>query len=212
MSNLRLRSETWRRVFIAVVVAVGLSRRRFPDEKAYCPGSKTREKNVCRGRMIGFSAEMARVKEVDRGNFVWWNGKVTGSHRKCLNRAHAESFDRCAAQLLFCSLNLLFSDIPVVVAVVVFLRPIYTVQLCRIRQAYDRPTTWIVSCKSNLQLACDCRVGPKACRRPVESLLNATKLYRVNRPLNSLNSLDKQASSAWLVRSISRFRFSEILL
>ena len=31
------------------------------------------------------------------------------------------------------------------------LRPIYTVRLCRIRQAYDRPTTWIVSSKSNLQ-------------------------------------------------------------
>ena len=57
-------------VFIAVFVAVGLSRGRFPDEKACCPGNKTREKNVCRGRMIGFSAEMARVKEVDRGNFV----------------------------------------------------------------------------------------------------------------------------------------------
>ena len=37
---------------------------------------------------------------------------------------------------------------------------IYTVRLCRIRQAYDRPMTWIVSCKSNLQLAYDCRLGP----------------------------------------------------
>ena len=62
------------------------------------------------------------------------------------------------------------------------LRPIYTVRLCRIRQAYDRPTTWIVSCKSNLQLAYDCRVGPKSCRRPVASLLYATKSYRVNQP------------------------------
>ena len=33
------------------------------------------------------------------------------------------------------------------------LGPIYTVRLCSIRQAYGRPTTWIVSCKSNLQLA-----------------------------------------------------------
>ena len=64
-----------------------------------------------------------------------------------------------------------------------FLRPIYTIRLCRIRQAYDRPTTWIVSCKSNLQLAYGCRVGPKSCGRPVASLLYATKSYRVNRPL-----------------------------
>ena len=33
------------------------------------------------------------------------------------------------AHLLFCSLNLLFSDVPVAVAVVVFLRPIYTMRL-----------------------------------------------------------------------------------
>ena len=57
-------------VIIAVVVVVGLSRVRFPDEKACCLSSKTREKNVCRGRMIGLSTEMAQVAEVDRGNFV----------------------------------------------------------------------------------------------------------------------------------------------
>ena len=27
--------------------------------------------------MIGLNTQMARVAEVDRGNFVWWNGKVT---------------------------------------------------------------------------------------------------------------------------------------
>ena len=54
-------------VIIAVVVVVGLSRVRFPD---FCLSSKTREKNVCRGRMIGLSTEMARVAEVDRGKFV----------------------------------------------------------------------------------------------------------------------------------------------
>ena len=37
------------------------------------------------------------------------------------------------------------------------LRPIYKVRLCRMGQAYDRPTTRIVSCKTNLQLAYDCR-------------------------------------------------------
>ena len=35
---------------------------------------------------------------------------------------------------------------------IVSLRPIYTGRLCRICQAYYRPTTWIVSCKSKLQL------------------------------------------------------------
>ena len=41
---------------------------------------------------------------------------------------------------------------------------IYTVRLCRIRQAYDRSTAWIVSCKSNLQLAYDCCLRQKKCR------------------------------------------------
>ena len=36
---------------------------------------------------------------------------------------------------------------------------IYTVQ-----QAYDRPTTQIVSCKPNLQLPYDCHVHDKKCR------------------------------------------------
>ena len=35
------------------------------------------------------------------------------------------------------------------------LLPIYTVQLCRMRYAYDTSNVW---CKSNLQLACGCRV------------------------------------------------------
>ena len=64
-------------------------------------------------------------------------------------------------------------------------RPICTVRLCRIWQAYDRPTTWIASFKSNLQLGYDCPEGLKSCRRPVVSLLYATKSYRVNRPLQN---------------------------
>ena len=47
-------------VFIAIVV-VGLSGGRFSDQKGCCLSSKTREKNVCRGRMIELSTEMARV-------------------------------------------------------------------------------------------------------------------------------------------------------
>ena len=54
-------------VFIAIVV-VGLSGGRFSDQKGCCLSS--REKNVCRGRMIELSTEMARFAEVDRGNFM----------------------------------------------------------------------------------------------------------------------------------------------
>ena len=51
------------------------------------------------------------------------------------------------------------------------LRPIYTVQLCRMRYAYDKSTTRIVSCKSNLQLACDCRVRHEECRGLLKHVL-----------------------------------------
>ena len=52
------------------LVVVGLSGSRFSDEKGCCPSSKTRENNVYRGRMIELSTEMARMAEVDIGNFV----------------------------------------------------------------------------------------------------------------------------------------------
>ena len=57
-------------VFIVVILVLCLCRAKFPGEKTYCLRNKTREKNVCRGRMIGLSNQMARVAEVDRGNFV----------------------------------------------------------------------------------------------------------------------------------------------
>ena len=59
-------------VFIAIVV-VGHYGGRFSDEKGCCLSRKTREKNVCRGRMIELSTEMARVAEVDRG--ILWDGE-----------------------------------------------------------------------------------------------------------------------------------------
>ena len=51
-------------VFIAIVVVGRLS------GACCCLSSKTREKNVCRGRMIELSTEMARVAEVDHG-ILW---------------------------------------------------------------------------------------------------------------------------------------------
>ena len=56
-------------VFIAIVV-VGFSGGRRSDEKDCCLSSKTRSKNVCRGIMIELSTKIARVAEVDSGNFV----------------------------------------------------------------------------------------------------------------------------------------------
>ena len=47
------------------------------------------------------------------------------------------------------------------------LRPIYTVQLCLMQYAYDKSTcvctTQVASCKSSLQLACDCHVRHEEC-------------------------------------------------
>ena len=51
------------------------------------------------------------------------------------------------------------------------LRPIYTVQLCCMRYAYDKFTTQVVSCKSNLQLAYDCRVRHEECRGLLKHVL-----------------------------------------
>ena len=56
-------------VFIAIGI-VRLSGGRFSDEKGCCLSSKTREKNVCRGRMIELSTEMARVAEVETSGFT----------------------------------------------------------------------------------------------------------------------------------------------
>ena len=80
-------------VFIVVVVVVGLSRGKFPDEKICCLSSKTREKNVCRGRMISLSTEMARVAEVDRGNlgcaFHWHQLRTSNNICSCLLPTHS---------------------------------------------------------------------------------------------------------------------------
>ena len=54
-----------------------------------------------------------------------------------------------------------------------YLKAIYMVRLCRMRQAYGRPTTRIVSCKSNLQLAYQCRVRHKKCRRILKHVLKS---------------------------------------
>ena len=65
----------------------------------------------------------------------------------------------------------------------VLLRPIYTIQICRIQQAYDRPMTWLrtyTTIVSELQVW---YTWNNSCRRPVVSLSYATKSYCVNQPL-----------------------------
>ena len=52
-------------------------------------------------------------------------------------------------------------------------RPIYTVQLYRMRYAYGKSMTQIVSCKLNLQLAYDCHVRHKECRGLFETCFKA---------------------------------------
>ena len=46
---------------MVVILVFGLCRAKFPGEKTCCLRSKTREKNVCRGRMIGLSNEIVCV-------------------------------------------------------------------------------------------------------------------------------------------------------
>ena len=93
LSNLRVR------IFIAIVV-VGLSGGRFSDEKGCCLSSKPREKNFFRGRMIELSTEMARVAEVDGGNFVGWTWKRE-SDRKCVNHARVHASAQWNAMLCY---------------------------------------------------------------------------------------------------------------
>ena len=58
-------------------------------------------------------------------------------------------------------------------------RAIYTVRLCRTRQAYDRPATRIVSCKSNLQLAYDWPVRHKKCHRILKHVFKSYENRRM---------------------------------
>ena len=66
----------------------------------------------------------------------------------------------------------------------VMLRPIYTIRLCRIQQAYDRPTTWLKTCTTIVTELWVWFTRNNSRCRPVVSLSYATKLYHVNRPLD----------------------------
>ena len=59
-------------VFVVAVLllAFAFSEGKLPVAKSCCLRGKTRDKYVCKGRMIALNAEMARVANVERGNFV----------------------------------------------------------------------------------------------------------------------------------------------
>ena len=71
----------------------------------------------------------------------------------------------------------------------------YTVQHCCIWYAYNKSRTQVVSCKSNLQLACDCRVRHKEC---------CGLLKQVLKPYN--NHSDKQFDIMEIVQDFCMMR------
>ena len=58
------------RVIVMALVSIASSLGKPPVEKVCCLREKTRHSSSCRGRIIALNAEMARVAEVERGNFV----------------------------------------------------------------------------------------------------------------------------------------------
>ena len=89
-----------------------------------------------------------------------------------LNKLFAfEERVQCCRVRVYMNFGLSGTKCPVHFRELSVLRPIYTVQLCRMRYAYDKSTTRIVSCKSNLQLACDCRVRHEECRGLLKHVL-----------------------------------------
>ena len=58
------------RVIVMALVSIASSVGKPPVEKVCCLREKTRHSSSCRGRIIALNAEMARVAEVERGNFV----------------------------------------------------------------------------------------------------------------------------------------------
>ena len=54
----------------ALLLAFAFSNGKLPVAKICCLRGKTGDKYVCQGRMISLNAEMARVANVERGNFV----------------------------------------------------------------------------------------------------------------------------------------------
>ena len=64
------------------------------------------------------------------------------------------------------------------------------------RHAYDKPTTRIVSCKSNLQLAYDYRVRHEKCRRILKHVLKPYDMSQLQIKDESCIRFLRDASSA----------------
>ena len=86
-------------VFIvaASVLAFAFSDGELPLAKMCCLRGKTRDKYVCRGQMISLNAEMARVADVERGNFVceyhWYILRTTHNIRPYPLNSHPRAMN-----------------------------------------------------------------------------------------------------------------------
>ena len=80
---------------VAALLAFIFSDGKLPVEKICCLRGKTRDKYVCHGRMISLNAEMARVANAQRGNFVcehhWHMLRTTNNICSCPLLSHSRT-------------------------------------------------------------------------------------------------------------------------
>ena len=80
---------------VALLLAFAFSDGKLPVAKICCLRGKTRDKYVFQGRMISLNAEMVRVPNVERGNFVCeyhWNIlRTTNNACSCPSSSHSRA-------------------------------------------------------------------------------------------------------------------------
>ena len=80
---------------VALLLTFAFSEGKLPVAKICCLRGKTRDKYVCQGRMITLNAEMARVANVERGNFVckhhWHILRTTNNICSCPLPCHSRA-------------------------------------------------------------------------------------------------------------------------
>ena len=78
---------------VALLLAFAFCDGKLPVVKMCCLRGKTRDKYVCQGRMISLNAEMARVANVELGNFVceyhWHIPRTTNNACSCPLSSHS---------------------------------------------------------------------------------------------------------------------------
>ena len=121
-----------RYVFVVAVLAFALSKGNLPTQKTCCLRGKTRFKLVCKGKMLALSGDLARVAEVQPGNFV------CELHR---NQLRARN-NVCSCPLPSHSVTMSNTPIP---------ERLYGVfdQVGRNMPSYRPGTRWCTSCRRN---------------------------------------------------------------